>query len=196
MSENQKTALLVAGICVVIVAVIAIPLINSDLGHRSSRLRLDDPNPAVRVAAIRATGREGYVDVLANALQDEKADVRLIAAMYLQGRGSAAAPITQALISALKDEHAGVRRQAAEALSAIGAPAAPPLVKALSDPNPFVRAGAALGLSDVAHPKDFRRRSPEERALVIPALEKLLTDESPEVRRNVQKALKDIGGPQ
>jgi len=154
------------------------------------QFRLDDPNPAVRVAAIRATGYEGHVEVLANALQDEDADVRLVAAMHLKRRGSAAAPIIKDLIAVLKDEHRGVRREAAEALSFIGAPTAPALVEALANPDPRVRAAAIIGLGD--RPKDWRKRSPEELALVLPALKKLLKDDDPEVRRRAAKLLEHL----
>jgi HEAT repeat protein len=193
MTENQKTGFLIGGICLLAIAVIAAPSIYSSFHHRSLLLQLDDPNPAVRVAAIRATEHEGHVDMLMKALQDEDADVRLVAAMHLQRRRAEAAPSIKALIAALKDEHAGVRHEAAVALSAIGAPAAPALVEALTDPDPRVRSGAIVGLGDVARPKDWRKRPPEERALVIPAMEKLLEDDDPEVRQKAAAFLEYFG---
>jgi HEAT repeat protein len=192
MTENQKTSFLI-GICLLVGAVIAAPSIYSAFYHRSLLLRLNDPNPAVRVASIRATGYEGHVDMLMKALRDEDADVRLVAAMHLRGRRAEAVPSIKALIAALKDEHAGVRHEAAVSLSAVGAPAAPALVEALTDPDPRIRSGAIIGLGDVARPKGWRKRPPEERALVIPVMEKLLEDDDPEVRRKAAAFLEYFG---
>jgi HEAT repeat protein len=161
------------------------------------RLRLDDPNPAVRVAAIRATGYEGHVEMLMKALQDEDADVRLVAAMHLQRRRAEAAPSAKALLMAsVKEDHAGVRREAAAALRAIGAAAEPTLIEALGDPNPRVRAKAARALSVVAfmqpeRPPSVKEWPPstDELASAAVALEKVLQDEDAEVRENAADSL-------
>jgi HEAT repeat protein len=193
MRPHVQTQLFVWGTFLLVLAAIAAVPLSSVIGHRRAAPSLDDPNPAVRVAALRALSRDdGDVDVLIKALQDEDADVRLVAAMRLHGRGRQAGKSAKALIVLLKDKHKGVRREAIEALSAIGAAAAPALVEALADPDPHVRAGAALALSDVGTPKESRTRFPEEKAMAVPALERLLNDEDPDVRKNATRAMEDI----
>jgi HEAT repeat protein len=155
---------------------------------------LDDPNPAVRVAALRAFGWNGNVALSTRALQDEDADVRLVAAMYLPSRKENAELSVKPLIALLKDKHEGVRRAAIEKLSAIGAPAVPALLEALADPDPRVRAGAVEGLGDVGRWKDERHRSQQELAQVIPSLEKLKKDEDSEVRRQAKRILRYLHG--
>ena len=164
----------------------------TSLPHGGYTATLDDPNPAVRAAAVRATGWHGHVDLLTRALHDEDADVRLVAIMYLRWRREEAGPSAKALIALLKDEHESVRREAIEALSAIGAPAVPALMEALADPDPRVRAGAIEGLGNVGRPKEGRKRSPEERALLIPVLEKLQEDEDPGVRQKAVGLLRHL----
>jgi HEAT repeat protein len=153
---------------------------------------LGSPNPAERAAAVRAMGYPGDVPRLLGALHDENADVRLLAAEHLGGRGPQSAERTRGLIDVLKDPHAGVRREAAEALSSIGADAVPALCEALADPDPRVRAGAALALSDVAEPKGGRERTREELSTVTPLLKKLVDDGDAEVRKNAAAALRDV----
>jgi HEAT repeat protein len=159
-------------------------------GTAGAAARLKDPNPAVRVAAIRDSQERLPPHLLIGALQDEDADVRLVAAQRLRGQDEAS---IRALVSALGDRHAGVRRQAAESLCWIGAPAVPQLCEALKAPDPHVRAEAALALSDVARWKDSRRRDQAELDTVVPLLRSLLKDEDAGVRRNAEIALKDLG---
>ncbi len=190
MKRDRRARLIIWGSVLLVAIAIVVPSVTLAIRHRGPVATLQDPNPAVRIAALRAAGNEGHVDLLIQGLQDEDADVRLISAMYLKRPENATAPIIEALIAALRDKHAGVRREAAESLSYIGAPAAPALVTALADSDPRVRIGAILGLSD--RPKDIRKRSPEERALVIPAMEKLLKDEDLKVRGRAERFLRFV----
>lgn len=144
---------------------------------------------AERVAAIRA-GSVG-VNRLLEALKDEDADVRLVAVMHVQGRGLRGQECVPALIRALKDPHAGVRHEAAESLCWIGKPAVQALCEALLDPDPHVRAGAALALGDVDD-KDRRDRSPDEVRTLQGLLKDLLADKDPEVRKNAAETLNDL----
>lgn len=173
--EGKRALWLFARAAALLVPMVAVPVLTFILLNWRQKPSLDDPNPAMRVAAVRATGWNGDVDLLTRALQDEDADVRLLAAMYLGGRREQAGRSAKALVTLLKDKHAGVRREAITALSAIGAPAAPALVEALSDPDPRVRSGALDGLGNSGRPKDPPRlRSPEERALVISTLQRIM----------------------
>lgn len=191
MTPESKRALWFFGrAAALIVPMAAVPILTFTFLYWRHAPTLDDPNPAVRAAAVRATGWEGHVDLLTRGLQDEDADVRLVAAMYLKRRREKAGPSAEALVALLKDKHEGVRREAVEALSAIGVPAAPALVKALADPDARVRAAALDGLGNIGRPKEGRMRPPEERALVIPALERLRRDDDPEVRQKARKLLR------
>jgi HEAT repeat protein len=174
-----------------LVPMVAVPILTLIYLNWRPSVSLDDPNPAMRVAAVRSTGSHGDVDLLMRALQDEDADVRLISAMYLAGRREEAGPSVKALVALLKDKHEGIRREAITALSAIGAPAAPALVEALSDPDPRVRDGALDGLGNIGRPKEERLRSPEERALVISTLERLMrTDDDANIRQKARALLR------
>jgi HEAT repeat protein len=159
-------------------------------GAADAAARLKDPNPAVRVTAIRDTPGALSADLLIAALKDPDADVRLVAAQHLGYRGDERK--LRALVEALADPHAGVRREAAEALCLIGAPAVPLLCEALQSPDPHVRAEAAVALSDVARPKDPRERYQAELDTVVPLLRSLLQDEDAEVRRNAERTLERL----
>ncbi len=97
---------------------------------------LHDPDPALRALAARtfwgmgAKAGSAAVSVLAEALGDADASVRLGAAMALENMGPAAAAAVPALIKALRDPDPKVRPWAARALGSIG-PAAEAAVPAL-----------------------------------------------------------------
>jgi HEAT repeat protein len=156
------------------------------------RAAFRDPNPAVRVAAIRALGWHEDASFLIPALRDENADVRLMAAMRLGGAGAGGTERAKALVEALDDPHLGVRREASEALCSIGPKSGPVLCRALGDPRPRVRAGAARALSGAGCGNDGRQRAPGERDTALPLLRKLLADEDAEVRDNAATALQRI----
>jgi HEAT repeat protein len=188
--ESKRALWFFSRAAALIVPMVAVPVLTLTLFHGGYTPTFDDPNPAVRAAAVRATGWDGHVSLLTRALHDEDADVRLIAAAYLGRRRERAGPSAEALTALLKDDRESVRRAAIEALSAIGAPAAPALVKALSDPDPRVRSAALDGLGNIGRPKEGRKRSPEERASVIPVLEKLQEDEDANVRRKAARLMR------
>ena len=162
-------------------------IVNVPRGGSAASVR--DENPAVRATAIRAMGWYGDANLLIEALRDENADVRLLAAQHLGGEGPQGERRAAALVDALKDPHAGVRRVAAESLCSIGSESAPALIKALTDPDPRMRAGAALSLGDVGMDRESRQRAPNEVQTITPLLNKLLDDEDAEVRRNAAGAL-------
>lgn len=82
------------------------------------RLLLQDPDPTVRAAAVKALGRHGGVDdavLLAQRLQDESAYTRWAAATALRGIHNPR--VVQPLLEALaKDSDPDVRLAAADAL--------------------------------------------------------------------------------
>lgn len=190
-SEGERAWWFFCRAVALLAPMIAIPTVTLTFMNGRHAASLEDPNPAMRVAAVRATGWHGDVDLLTRALQDEDANVRLIAVMYLARRREEAGPSVQALAALLKDTHESIRREAATALSAIGAPAAPALVEALSDPDVEVRKAALDGLGNSGRPKEERLRSPEERALVISTLQRVMrTDDDADVRQKARELLR------
>jgi HEAT repeat protein len=149
-----------------------------------------DPDPAVRVAAIRDASGTVSVNLLMEALHDEDADVRMVAVQRLHWQARDAARSVPALIETLKDPHSGIRQETAQTLAEIGPPAGPALIEALRDPNPLIRAGAALALAGVGKAMGLgRERAAGEAEAIEPILRELLQDEDPQVRRNAALAL-------
>ena len=122
-------------------------------------------------------------------IQDDNADVRLVAAQHLGEPGPEGERRAAALVGALKDAHAGVRREAAESLCSIGPESAPALYDALTDPDPRVRRGR-IGPGRRGRAKQGRVRAQGEAQRILPLLSKLLEDEDDEVRRNAADTLK------
>ncbi|HEX5269234.1 MAG TPA: HEAT repeat domain-containing protein [Gemmataceae bacterium] len=173
-------------------------LIQRRSSHEQTLARLHDPNPAVRVAAIRTLDGDADADLLLAALKDADADVRLVSVMQLEARRSYREPMTDAgkkaaaLVELLDDRHAGVRRSAAYALGRMLPGSEAPLTAALKDSNPRVRAGAAYVWGCVPDPRESGP-TPEELRAVRPLLRDLLNDEDAEVRRNAERALDRLG---
>jgi hypothetical protein len=157
--------------------------------------RLDDDSPAVRAAAIRALPLHGNEGRIIKMLEDEDADVRLVAAMalanpYLERQDSNGALRAKALVSALKDQSLAVRREAAWSLSWLGSPAWSLLKEALTDPDPHVRAGAALAARFYHYHKDFDHKFGPSADFEF-HLERLQHDPDLEGRKNAKPALRD-----
>ncbi|AXQ55539.1 HEAT repeat domain-containing protein [Streptomyces koyangensis] len=117
-----------------------------------------DPEPAVRVRAVRALSDcDGALDLLLAASTDEDDEVRE-AAVTLLGRHSADEEAFDGLLRALEDESPDVRIRAIASLpDAVTRPesARPALHAPLSDPDPTVRSAAleALTLRWPTHPE-------------------------------------------
>jgi HEAT repeat protein len=113
---------------------------------------LQDPNPSVRLRAIRTIVAMGKVASdaapgLAQCLKDSDPRVRQWAAVALGQIGPAAAGGGAALIGALKDPEPSVRQASAAALGAIGTQEAiEPLQAAATDANLAVQRAARLAL--------------------------------------------------
>ena len=145
---------------------------------------LNDPYPAVRVAAAEALGQIGdadAVDPLIQATHDEREDVRIAAASALARIGDRKS--IQPLIRLFADRYHGVRVAAADAVAVFGRAALEALEEALSDPVTVVRvtAARAIGLIGVIES--------------IPVLIDHLGDPAPEVRWSVARALGEFGPP-
>ncbi|MHA4816756.1 fumarate reductase/succinate dehydrogenase flavoprotein subunit [Streptomyces aculeolatus] len=135
---------------------------------------LADPEPAVRVQAVRALATAGAAGALARAAADPAREVRVAAAHAL---GTAAG--ATALAPLLGDDDPLVRAGALTALATAGCP--PPYdgraAAALGDAAWEVRKGAATALGAAASP------------LAVPALTGALADPHADVRRAAVLAL-------
>jgi hypothetical protein len=110
---------------------------------------LDDPEWTVRYAHLEQMNpKESDLPVLDKALDDEKASIRRLSAVYLgMIEDSAVLPY---LYKALKDKSVTVRRTAGDCLSDIGDQSAmKEMVLALKDKNKLVRWRAAMFLYEV-----------------------------------------------
>jgi HEAT repeat protein len=148
--------------------------------------------PAARAAAIRKLDRFGNEHLLIEALQDEDADVRILAAGRLAGLGPKGAERARALVRALGDRHAGVRREAAWSLGLIGQDALPPVRDALASEDPTVRAAAVLTIEMGLSHKGGGPWPARELESVAPVLRELLKDPDPQVRHNAGRAMKRL----
>ncbi len=150
---------------------------------------VDDESADVRRAAqegldslLPRAGERPFLD----ALRDESPTVRAAAATALANVGGEAAILP--LLSALNDEAADVRVAAEDALSFLlgrlssidPAVASVPLVQALFDDSPRVRAAAARGLGEFG-----------DAAAMVRLLE-ALDDEDPDVRDAASAAISDL----
>jgi HEAT repeats len=151
---------------------------------------LNDPNPAVRVDALRRLPHGTSDEALIEALHDEDPDVRWVAVERLGYHGSdgKAAARAKVLIPLLLDDCAYVRQQVAWSLAYIGRPTAWPLLEhAMRDLNPRLRSEAARALPDVNWPWDDWDEKDTD--LMISALNKLLRDEDAHVRASARYAI-------
>ncbi|MFO0808001.1 MAG: HEAT repeat domain-containing protein [Gemmataceae bacterium] len=122
---------------------------------------------------------------LAAALYDPDPDVRRAAANDLIRHGPAATPALTPLLNALRDPDVLLRAHASAALGKMGPIAVPALAQALSDPETWVRRGAAAALLH------HRSATDESIAALIAALD----DVDIAVREQSAQALAVYGAP-
>ncbi len=151
----------VAGLVGLVVIVAGVVAVRGWQGQ--GKPGLDDENPAVRAAAVRSLPLRGNEERLIAALEDENADVRLLAAGRLGGATEKRAEGIAALVGALKDPHAGVRRQAVWSLEA--------MLSNGKEPTPWAE---------------------QVRPIILEALDRQAKDADPEVRRRVEEARRQL----
>ncbi|WHZ56206.1 conserved virulence factor C family protein [Metabacillus hrfriensis] len=143
---------------------------------------LNEPDWTVRYAHLEQMNpKESDLPVLDKALNDEKASIRRLAAVYL---GMIEEPaVLPYLYKALKDKSVTVRRTAGDCLSDIGDPSAmQEMMLALNDKNKLVRWRAAMFLYEVG----------DESALK--ALKQAENDPEFEVSLQIKMAIERIEG--
>jgi HEAT repeat protein len=186
--------------CLVIALLVAVAVLSVVMVRRWQRVRLEarlgDEDPAVRAAAIRALPLDGNEELIIKMLQDEDADVRLVAVAALARPYGERPDVpgtrrAQALVGALRDPHLGVRRSAVWSLSSLGRKAWPTIREALQDKDPLVRAWAARALGGYS-PHEEPPPSREEKQELIRLLLPLTRDPDPNVRDSADETLKDL----
>jgi HEAT repeat protein len=160
--------------------------------HHKLAIALNDPDPVVRMAAVRSAAKADQADILIEALKDEDPDIRFVAAQLLHRVGADNAKKVHALLEVVKeDDRAWVRREALDTLRNVSPGGRPFIYKALEDEDPRIRAAATLALL-LNDPMLYRNRPAGERKIIIPLLTKLLKDEDPEVRQNAAIVLQEL----
>jgi HEAT repeat protein len=149
-----------------------------------------DPDAAVRVETIRRMSSDDDESGLLEGLNDENVDVRLLAASGLSYTLRNPDKRMRALIPLLNDVHPGVRREAAKTLSDFHFD--PPLLAALDDDRPRVRAGALQAILFSQYGRYEKKfHSLERLRSSIPKLQKLAdADSDAEVRERAQEIIK------
>jgi HEAT repeat protein len=160
--------------------------------HHKLVTALHDPDPVVRMAAVRSAGKAAHADLLLEALKDEDPDIRFVAVQSLRGVGADNAKKIHMLLEVLKgDDRPGVRRGALDTLRHVSPAARPFIYKALEDSHPRVRASAAIALA-LPDSMGDPRRPLGEREAITPLLKRLLEDEDEEVRSNAAVVLQEL----
>ena len=161
--------------------------------HYQLARALHDPDPVVRIGAVRSAGKASQADILIEALNDEDPDIRFVAVHLLGRLGADTEQRVRALLEILQDDRPSVRREALNTLRSLPAGARPLLYRALEDEDPRIRAGSALALLRTPDTMIGRiPRPPGEGETIIPILTKLLDDEDAEVRQNAALALQEL----
>src|SRR5438093_469085 len=99
--------------------------------HRSQLLNaLHDPDPVIRMDAVRKAGKGGHEEVLIEALHDDDPDIRYVAAWGLRAGSE---KNVRALLELFKDDQAYVRELALKKLRYLPAGGRPFLYKGVED---------------------------------------------------------------
>ncbi len=164
------------------------------------------PDPAIRIAAMTATGPllgtdRRAADALIERLGDDEEDVRVLAADYLaQIRATTAVPALIGLTGAPRS--ARLRHAAIAALGAMGdGQAGPALIAVLADPDPILARAAADALAYLGDPATERalavaaRHDDATRPFVIRAWGAALRDRPDAAARKTLEDLATLDGP-
>jgi HEAT repeat protein len=153
--------------------------------HHQLAKALHDPDPVVRMDAVRKAGSE---DLLFEALHDDDPDIRYVAAWRLRACSHNAKTI-RGLLEASYDNQSYVRKEALDVLRYTRAETRKLIYKGAEDEDWRIRAGAAYALIRVPD-KDLGMaiikappRPPNEKQIVVSIMIGLLKDENVEVRK-------------
>jgi HEAT repeat protein len=191
MSLTKGWMLFLGALLLLVVALVGYKYWRRAQLHSQLATALHDPDPVVRMGAVRKLGRDGPSNLLIEALKDEDPDIRYVAVGSLGWGGLDNAEKVRHLLEVFKDDKAWVRKHGLEILRRLPAEFRPFIYKGVEDEDPRVRAGAAYVLARYP-PKGMDQPPPlpvgEEKTiaqLVIP----LIRDENLEVRKAVYYCL-------
>ncbi|HEV2948300.1 MAG TPA: HEAT repeat domain-containing protein [Gemmataceae bacterium] len=172
--------LLILGLCYVV---------HDRWRHSQLVKALRDPDPVVRMDAVRKAATNGEQDLLIEALHDEDPDIRYIATWNLR-TGSKNSKTIRALLEASKDGHSYVRKEALDILRYSPAEARKFIYQGAEDDDPGIRAGAAYALIYIPRLGGLTMggvepppRPREEKEVVVSLMTRLLKDDNVEVRK-------------
>lgn len=175
-------------------AAAALSAFGADALAPLAQVTLSDPDPEVRLEAIKALARLGpvaqpAVPALAKAMQDRIAFVRRGAATAIGAVGAAPPEALEALMNGLIDPDPKVIDNAGHSLLALGAPALAPLTQGLKDRDEGMRQMSVLALSAGIRFGKLGPIPPE----TVTALIETLSDASSDIRDEAARALADLG---
>ena len=150
---------------------------------------LDDPEPEVRAAALRALGTIGSeaasaIPLIIEVVNDENPNVRRAAITALGNIRNSSDYVLQILIDAFSDADSDVRLAASRSITKMKDAPVGLLITAMDNPDSGVRFLVATTLENIGH----------EAALAIPVLSQALQDEDEDVRLAATYALEAIEG--
>jgi hypothetical protein len=148
---------------------------------------LHDPDPVIRMDAVRRAGKSYHEDLLIEALHDGDPDIRYVATWELRGGSEKE---VHAFLELFKDDSAYVRELAQKKLKYLPTKARHFLYKGVEDADPRIRAGSAYALVYIprlGYPQmgriDPPPRPPQEKETVVSLMTHLLNDDNVEVRK-------------
>jgi HEAT repeat protein len=150
---------------------------------------LKNPDPVVRMDAVRKAGQGGHGNLLVQALRDEDPDIRFVAASSIGPLGPGDSDRIRALLELWKDDHDYVRKEARHTLQFASPDGRKLIYKAVEDKDPKIRAAAIHALLYVPPIRVMGMEYPPpprpagDREMVVSQMIRLLKDEDLEVRK-------------
>jgi len=147
---------------------------------------LRDPDPIVRMNAVRKAEKTGDGDLLVKALKDDDPDIRYVAVWGLRGCSHNAQTVRD-LLEISNDEHFYVRKEALDVSRYLPAGARKFIYKGAEDGDWRIRASAAYALvyvpGEIMGREDPPPRPAKDKQTVVSLMTRLLKDDNVEVRK-------------
>jgi HEAT repeat protein len=183
-----KGLLVIIGLLCLVLAYFLVSGVSRLWEHSRLAKAVHDPDPVIRMDAVRKAGKTGHEDLLIEALHDDDPDIRYVAVWGLGGDGSEKK--VRALLELFKDDHSYVWEQALETLRYLPGKARQIIYKGTEDEDARVRAGAAYALAyfpgkeiGMGYKLSPPPRPAKDREVVVSLMTRLLKDDNLEVRK-------------